>query len=327
MRAPGFWSVRPPTLLARSLAPLGALYGAQALRRMAIRAPRVDVPVICVGNFVAGGAGKTPAALAIAEKLIRSGRRVAFLSRGYGGHGQAVPLRVDVHAHSVREVGDESLLLARAAPCYVFPDRFASAEEAISDGANVLVMDDGLQNASLAKDLQFAVVDAGSAFGNGLCVPAGPLRAPVAAQAEYVDALILLERDNGEESDLSDLPRRPTFRARLAPDAGVAATLIGRPVLAFAGIATPQKFFQTLRGVGAQLARVRSFPDHHPYSTRELDGLLELAQAERLRAVTTEKDAMRIPAAYLRDIAVLPVALRFDDEAGVAALLGKLLRR
>jgi tetraacyldisaccharide 4'-kinase len=294
---------------------------------MALAAPRIDAPVICVGNFVAGGAGKTPAALAIAEKLLRVGRRVAFLSRGYGGRAQAVPLKVDVHAHSARDVGDEPLLLARVAPCYVFPDRLASAQEAVSDGANVLVMDDGLQNASLAKDLRFAVVDAGSAFGNGLCVPAGPLRAPVAAQAEFVDALILLERDNGEEGDLTDLPRRPTFRARLAPDAGAAATLIARPVLAFAGIATPQKFFQTLRGVGAQLTHAKSFPDHHPYTERELEALLAQAQAERLKIVTTEKDAMRIPAAYLREIAVLPVALRFDDEAGVAALLSKALKR
>ena len=325
MRAPAFWGVAPPTLAARALQPFGAAYGAMTLKRMARGGAAVSAPVICVGNFVAGGAGKTPVALALGERLVKMGKRVAFLSRGYGGAKRADPLLVDPSMHDARTVGDEPLLLARVAPCFVGPDRVASARLAIAEGANALVMDDGLQNPSLAKTLRIAVVDASGGFGNGLCVPAGPLRAPVAGQRAFVDAVVLIEAEGAGKADLSAIAGLPIYVARLEPDAVAASALIGRPVLAFAGIGVPDKFFATLHGIGAQVAATRAFADHHPYSPGEIEAILRESRMARLTPVTTEKDAMRIPAALRREIAVLPVALRFDDEAGVAGMLRRAL--
>lgn len=325
MKAPAFWGAFAPTLAARALQPLGAVYGAMTLRRMARSGTAVSAPVICVGNFVAGGAGKTPVALALGERLAKAGRRVAFLSRGYGGAKRADPLLVDPSMHDARQVGDEPLLLARVAPCFVGPDRVASARLAIAEGANALVMDDGLQNPSLAKALRIAVVDAARGFGNGLCVPAGPLRAPMAGQRAFADAVVLIEAAGARRADLSAIAGLPIFAARLEADAFAASALIGRPVLAFAGIGAPEKFYATLRGIGAQVAATRAFADHHLYSSGEIEAILREARMARLMPVTTEKDAMRIPAALLREISVLPVALRFDDEAAVAAMLARSL--
>jgi len=323
MRAPAFWQ-DPPGLLARALAPLGAIYGAATARRMARPGEQVAVPVVCVGDFVAGGAGKTPTAIALAKMLRQTGERVAFLSRGYGGEAHAAPLLVDPARHSARAVGDEPLLLARVAPCWVGADRVACARAAIEACASVLVMDDGLQNPSLAKDFSICVIDGEARFGNGLCVPAGPLRAPLAAQAPFVDALVVI---GGEAvADLASLaPGRPMFTARLQADAAAASKLIGRPVLAFAGIARPQKFYSSLRAVGAQVARERAFADHYRFRPGEIAALEAEADAHGLLAVTTEKDRMRFPAGEGADVLTLPVKLGFDDAAGVAVRLSDAL--
>ncbi len=250
MRAPTFWGFSRPNLAALALSPLGALYGAAAARRMGQAGTRLPAPVICVGNFTVGGAGKTPTALAIARILILRGERVAFLSRGYGGERRAGPLRVDPALHSARAVGDEPLLLAATAPCYVCADRVAAGRLAIADGATVLVMDDGLQNPSLEKDFRIGVVDGETGFGNGLCFPAGPLRAPLKTQLSHVDAFVVV----GGEGPRGLGREKPRFLAHLRPDAIAAAPLVGRSVLAFAGIARPEKFFATLERLGARIA-------------------------------------------------------------------------
>ncbi len=324
MRAPAFWGASPPSLLAKALGPLGAIYGAATLRRMARTAPRVGVPVICVGNFTVGGAGKTPAAIALAKMLADAGRRVAFLSRGYGGQRRSAPLRVDPLIHNAAQVGDEPLLLARVAPCYVGVDRFACAEEAIRDGADVLLMDDGLQSPALAKTLRLAVVDGAVGFGNGLCLPAGPLRAPVAGQLAFVDAIIVVDPPAGPRMNLEALRAAPMLRARLEPDAVAAAGLIGRRVLAFAGIGAPEKFFATLRGIGANVVATRAFADHAAFRVGVLESLLAEARGRDLTLVTTQKDAMRLPPAFLREVKVLPVMMRFDEPARVAGMLARL---
>lgn len=271
MRAPGFWAVRKPTAAARLLQPIGALYGFATARRMAEPGERAGAPVICVGNFVAGGAGKTPAAIALAQMLIADRKRVAFLSRGYGGAKRVEPVEVDPDVHDARVVGDEPLLLARVARCWVGPDRVQSARWAVEAGSDALILDDGLQNPSLAKDLAFAVVDGETGFGNGLCVPAGPLRAPLEAQAPLVRALIVIGGDEAAIRDISQaVPSKPILRANLEPDALAAAPLIGREVVAFAGIARPDKFYATLRRVGAQIVATRSFPDHHHFRPRQI---------------------------------------------------------
>ena len=325
MRAPSGWRRARPGPLAWALSPLGALYGAATARRMARPGARVAVPVLCVGNFTVGGAGKTPTAMAMARMLRAAGERPAFLSRGYGGERRAESKRVAERGDSALRVGDEPLLLARVAPCYVGPDRVASARLAIDDGASVLIMDDGLQNPTLEKTLTVAVVDGEAPFGNGLCLPAGPLRAPVKAQMPYVDALVLI---GGGEAAVAQAaaaaPGKPLFRARLMADAIAASELIGRPVLAFAGIAQPSKFFATLEGIGAQVVERQVFPDHWAFRPREIERLLVRATRRGLTPVCTEKDFVRLPAAVADGVRALPVTLGFDDASAVAAWLSGL---
>jgi tetraacyldisaccharide 4'-kinase len=287
---------------------------------------RAGAPTICVGNFVAGGAGKTPAALALARMLIGDGRRVAFLSRGYGGAERVEPLLVDANAHTAAIVGDEPLLLAKLAQCWVGTDRIRSARSAVEAGANALILDDGLQNAGLVKDLAFAVVDGETGFGNGLCVPAGPLRAPVSAQAPFVQALIVLGGGEAAAARIAALaPGKPLIRAGLEPDALAAAPLIGREVVAFAGIARPQKFYATLRRIGAQIVATHDFADHHPYTPREIEALIEEAGNRGALLATTEKDLARLSAPHARAVVTLPVTLRFEDPSAVKRMLRQAL--
>ena len=322
MRAPRFWLKPRPTLLARLLEPAGLAYGAATARRMRGMGERIGAPTICVGNFVAGGAGKTPAALALARMLIGEGKRVAFLSRGYGGVERIEPLLVDPSAHTAASVGDEPLLLARLAPCWVGADRVRSGRKAVEAGANVLILDDGLQNPTLVKDLAFAVVDGETGFGNGLCVPAGPLRAPVSDQLPLVRALIVLGGDDATAARIAAFaPGKPLIRAGLEPDALAAAPLIGREVVAFAGIARPEKFYATLRRVGAQIVLTRDFADHHPYTAREVEALIEEAAERGALLATTEKDLARLSARQARAVVTLPVTLRFEDPRAVKRML------
>ena len=329
MKAPGFWRGPQPTWLARALQPIGAIYGAATAARMSRSGARVAAPVICVGNFVAGGAGKTPTAIAVARMLQASGERVAFLSRGYGGAPRSAPLKVDPSLHSAAGVGDEPLLLARVAPCWIGPDRLASAEAAIESGATLLVMDDGLQNPSLAKDYAIAVVDGEAPFGNGLCLPAGPLRAPVEAQLPYVDALVVV---GGGPVELAQIearaPERPAFPARLQPAAVAAALLVGRPVLAFAGIARPEKFFDSLAAIGANVVAARAFADHHVYSPAQIEALMRVASSRNLLLVTTEKDHVRIPPSLAKSVLTLPVSLGFEDSRAISrSIVSAIARR
>jgi tetraacyldisaccharide 4'-kinase len=288
--------------------------------------------VVCIGNFTVGGSGKTPAALAVAALLAGEGVRPFFLTRGYGGR-LAGPVRADAAVHTPEDVGDEPLLLARAFPTVVSRDRPSGAALCAGSGAGVIVMDDGLQNPSLAKDLAIAVVDAGAGTGNGLCLPAGPLRAPLNSQWPHVHAVLVV--GYGAPGDTLAVQAaengKPVLRARLEPDPATAARLRGRRVLAFAGIGRPEKFFATLRECGATLVRTRSFPDHHPFSAGEIRAILDEGQTEGLEAVTTEKDMVRIANLGLgRSIAsvrALPVRLVFDDEAAVRKLLAPLVHQ
>lgn len=328
MRAPAFWWKPAPDALTHVLSPLGALYGAIAARRMQRPGERVGVPVICIGNFVAGGAGKTPTAIALARALIDAGSRPFFLSRGYGAAKRvASPIVVDPASHRAADVGDEPLLLARVAPAVVCADRVAGARMAVANGASVIVMDDGLQNPSLAKDFRLAVVDGAVGMGNGLCIPAGPLRAPLDAQLAQTDAMIVIGGDSGATDSGAHALRMsiPVARAHLAADADAVEALRGKRVLAFAGIGRPDKFFDTLAQTGAEIAAARAFADHHPYSNEELVTLR--SQAARLDAalVTTEKDLARIGGAD--DIASLPVTLKPEDPDLFAALAAAAMAR
>lgn len=330
MHEPAFWH-RPSSLISRLLTPLAVLYGAIAARRMTRPGADAGVPVICVGNYHTGGAGKTPTVLALVKLLRELGETPFVLSRGYGG-SLSGPLRVDVARHAAAEVGDEPLMMAAHAPVVIARDRVAGAKLARGEGASVIVMDDGFQNPALRKDFSLIVVGGGRGLGNSRVFPAGPLRAPLAPQLARTDALLVI----GEGDAAADVERAlvargvPVFHARVTPDAEVVATLRGQRVLAFAGIGDPGRFFDTLRAHGIKAAAERRFPDHHRFTKDELWALRAEAARDGLALVTTEKDFARLSGdlASLKDgITPLPVTLRFDDEARLRELIVERLQR
>ena len=322
MRAPDFWAPGRGLALAPLLLPLSWLWRlGGAAKRTGIRPYRTGIPVICVGNLVAGGAGKTPVCLDLARRLRASGTAVHLLTRGHGGR-EAGPLRVDPARHGAAEIGDEALLLARAAPTWVARDRAAGARAAEAAGAEILVMDDGFQNLSLEKDLSLLVVDGGYGFGNGRVMPAGPLREPVEEGLRRAGAVVLLGRDRLKLQ--SRLERhRPVLTAHLSPSTE-ARSLKGERVLAFAGIGRPEKLRDTLNEAGCKTVGLEPFPDHHPYSEDEVMRLAEAASAARAILVTTEKDFVRLPEKARPMVTVLRVALAWDNEAALEALLAPL---
>jgi tetraacyldisaccharide 4'-kinase len=330
MRAPAFWWRKPGTEAAL-LAPIAFAYGLIAANRLRRRGARAGVPVVCVGNPTVGGAGKTPAALAIASILAASGENPIFLTRGYGGK-LAGPVRVDPERHRADDIGDEALLLVRAHPTVMARDRVAGAEAAQAAGATIIVMDDGFQNPSLSKDVSVLVVDGRRGIGNGRVFPAGPLRAPLKPQLRRADALLVIDERVGA-NPMADhsAPGLPAFRARLVPSGSVVASLIGKPLLAFAGIAHPDKFFRTLADAGITPEVTRAFPDHHAYTEREAADLLDEASENGCHLVTTEKDYVRLGTSSaleeLRKYArPLPVTLRFADEGAFRKFLLERLR-
>jgi len=309
MHAPDFWQKRGP--IAWALAPLGALYGTSVAVKAAIARPfDPGIPVICVGNLTAGGTGKTPIAIAIAQALRARGKKPAFLTRGYGGseRGPALASR----AHNAAQMGDEALLLARHAQTIVSRDRADGARFARAKGADVLVMDDGHQNFALKKTLSLVVVDAQTGFGNGFQIPAGPLRESVGQGLKRADAVILV----GEGSpDLRSFTG-PVLRAHLKTED---SSLADQSVFAFAGIGRPEKFITSLESQGADIIGSCFFPDHHPYEDGEIEQLWQVAGSAAL--ITTEKDFVRMTIEQRKNIQVLKVSAVFDDPAALARLL------
>jgi len=332
MREPDFWW-RRPGLWSALLAPAGAIYGAVARKRMDGAGAPAGVPVICVGNFTLGGSGKTPTAIAIAELLSQAGMRPVLLSRGYGGMILG-PVTVDSQRHTSAEVGDEPLLLANAGVTVVSQDRVAGAQAARSAGADVLVMDDGLQNASLGKDFTLAVVDGRRGVGNAKVFPAGPLRAPLNAQFARINALLVIGGNAGAAGlDREIRARRlPVFHGVLEPDRTSLAPLSAHAVLAFAGIGDPEKFFTTLETAGVNVKERRAFPDHHRYSAEEAGALIMQAERQGLRLVTTAKDHARIGgdpaiAALAARAHVIPVRLQVKEEAAWRDIILRAAKR
>lgn len=323
MRAPAFWQSQGSQTLAWLLAPLGWLYGRITLARLANPGERVAVPVIAIGNFTAGGAGKTPVARALATALAQRGEKPFILSRGYGGSLRG-PHRVEPAHDTAAMVGDEPLMLARTCPVIIARDRRAGARMAIEQGASVLVLDDALHNPHPAKDFTLAVVDGGAGFGNGFCVPAGPLRAPVEPMLAQTDAVLMIGADRYHVA--VELRGRPIFASAIAADPRIAEALRGQCVLAFCGIGRPEKFAETLRDIGAEIVRLRAFPDHHAFTESEASALLSEAGKLGAMLVTTEKDAMRLAGGPAREklreaATVLPVSVPLPD-----ALLAAIYR-
>jgi tetraacyldisaccharide 4'-kinase len=293
--------------------PLGALYGLVAGKRLQRQGFDAGIPVLCVGNYHVGGAGKTPTVLALAKLLRELGETPVVLSRGYGGrlHG---PIKVDPGRHGADDVGDEPLMMARTVPVVVARDRIGGVALARSQNASVILMDDGFQNPAIAKDASLIVIDGSRGLGNGCVFPAGPLRAPLPPQLSRTDALVVI----GEGAAASTVAA--AIAAQGKPDDASVASLGGKRVLAFAGIGDPDRFFRTLRASGVEVVRERTFADHHPFSPSEIGALAAEAKRDALALVTTEKDLARLRTAeglpdWAKKIVPFAVTLVFDDAA------------
>jgi tetraacyldisaccharide 4'-kinase len=318
VRAPEFWRSDGGRFAPWLLRPLEGLTAGLTAARVARPGWRAPVPVFCCGNAGVGGAGKTTVALDLGRRLVERGVAAHFLTRGYGGRARGVT-RVEPGRHDAATVGDEALLLAEVAPTWVAADRAAGARAAVATGAEALVMDDGLQNPTLVKDLSLLVIDGVAGFGNGRLVPAGPLREPVEAAASRCAAAVLIGEDRCNA--LGALPAAMTvLRARLVPMRD-GPSLAGRRVLAFAGIASPPKFFATVADTGAVVSESVGFADHHCYSEMELRRLRDRAGRLDATLVTTAKDAARLSPAWREFVSIVHVALAWDDPGKLASLL------
>ena len=330
MREPGFW-YRPPSWSSRLLWPVGAVYGAVAGLRMQREGFDAGIPVLCIGNYHVGGAGKTPLVLALAGMLRELGEVPVVLSRGYGGRLRG-PVKVDPIKHTAEDIGDEPLMLARRIPVVVARDRVSGVALARSLAASVILMDDGFQNPAIAKDASLIVIDGDRGLGNGCVIPAGPLRAPLPEQLARTDSLIVIGDGAAAATVAADIAARgrPVLSAHLRPDDASVAELRGKRVLAFAGIGDPTRFFRTLRASGIDVASVRAFADHHPYSQNEIEALLTEADRDALTLVTTEKDLARLRRAeglpaFAKAIVPFAVTLEFGETAALRRLVSDRL--
>lgn len=331
MKAPAYWSAPAdrPGLLAHLLTPVSVIWqAATALRRRAARAKAAPVPVLCVGNLIAGGSGKTPMVAALLRRLGERGIAAHVVSRGYGGRRKS-PHRVDPAQDTALDVGDEPLMLAAAGPVWVSRDRVAGARAAAAAGADLVILDDGFQNPYLVKDASILMVDAVAGFGNGRVIPAGPLREPVASGLARSDLVVLVGHPDARRRALSvwpELAATQRVEASLVPlDTGM--IMQGDPVFAFAGIGYPEKFFATLRAMGAHLVGTRAFPDHYRYDPAILRRMISDARARNAMLVTTEKDAVRLPPAFRGEVMTLMVRLEPEDWSRIDAMIDRLLAR
>jgi tetraacyldisaccharide 4'-kinase len=329
MHEPAFW-YRPSSWKSRLLMPLAAVYGAIAGHRLQLKGFDAGIPVFCVGNYNVGGAGKTPTVLTLAKALRDLGETPVVLSRGYGGRLRG-PVMVDFDRHAASEVGDEPLMLARSVPVVVARERIDGVALARSQGATVIVMDDGFQNPAIAKDVSLIVIDAQRGLGNACVFPAGPLRAPLPTQIARTDALIVVGDGTAAGAVAAAVASRgkPVLSAHLRADEALITSLHGKRVLAFAGIGDPLKFLRTLRAGGIEVVRERPFADHHRFSKSEIESLIADARRDALTLVTTEKDLARLRGREdlldgVREIVPFPVTLEIEG-AGTGKMISAWL--
>src|SRR3569832_1553531 len=332
MHEPAFW-YRPSSWMSRFLMPLGAIYGAIAGHRLQREGFDAGIPVFCVGNYHVGGAGKTPTVLALVKLLRDLGEKPVVLSRGYGGRLRG-PVVVEADRHLAADVGDEPLMLARTVPVAVARERLDGLALAKSQGATVIVMDDGFQNPAIAKDASLIVIDAHRGIGNACIIPAGPLRAPLSPQIERTDALIVIGEGRAAEAVVAAVAaqEKPVLTARLKADDAALELLRRQRVLAFAGIGDPDRFFRMLRGNGIEVVSERAFADHHPFTRDQIEALVAEAKHRALMLVTTEIDLARLYVgghlpSWAQGIAAFPVKLEFDSPLTLSRFMSDRLFR
>jgi len=330
--APSFWWGKPDWC-ALSLAPLSWVYGAVAGRRLLkAEPPKIAAPVLCIGNFTVGGAGKTPTAIAFAKAAKERGLNPGIVSRGYGGDYKGLHI-VDPSNDSARHVGDEPLLLARQAPVALCPDRLKSAQELLTRGCDFIIMDDGFQSARLHADFALLVVDSTRGIGNGKVIPAGPLRAPLTDQMRKTDALLRIGKGSEADKVVRQASRagRAVYDAQLIPSSS--AEVSGKRWLAFAGIGNPSKFFASVRQAGGETVDTRIFADHYAYEPKDINELQENAARLGVSLITTAKDQVRLatmqstPDEFLEKLAVLDVELKFDRTDVTDLIINKAIEK
>jgi tetraacyldisaccharide 4'-kinase len=325
MKTPRYWYSRPG-LRAALLSPLAALYAAGTRRRLRRAVDYIaPVPVICVGNLNAGGTGKTPTVIWLVQHLMGQGHSVCVVSRGYGGF-MSGPVLVDPRKHSAADVGDEPLLIAAFTPVWVAKDRAQGVRAAIEHGADVAILDDGFQSPAVQKDLSLVIVDAAKGFGNGHVIPAGPLREPVRTGLLRADLVISLGNDSAQAEFAgrwgAQIPC-PHITGHLAP-LPTGMDWQGLKCLAFAGIGHPEKFFATLKSLGADVIHAEALADHQPLTPALMGRLRHDAARHDAQLVTTEKDAVRLPSDWRGQVLALPVRLELTDPAPLQQALKRL---
>ena len=311
MKEPWFWRETSISakLTSAALTPLSALYrGATTLRGQFTHPYVSPVPVICVGNATLGGVGKTPFAIMLAHILTQKGYSIAFASRGYGGLLDG-PVQIDPQKHTFTDVGDEPLLLAKHAPTFVAKNRRLGVKTAASSNADIIIMDDGFQNPTVAKDVAILLTDTNASDNNMRVFPAGPYREPLEAAKARADLVIQIGNvDDAQNTDLN---------AYLVPN----HHLSQKQYYAFCGIANPQRFFDMLEHQGARLAGSVSFPDHHQYSSNEIETLKKSADKENATLITTAKDLIRLTPEQADNIEVLEVAMKINSPSRLIEII------
>ena len=320
MKTPSFWHA--DGFIPKLLEPLAQLYKCLSFLERSLRSKtKIDVPVLCIGNLVSGGAGKTPIALSIGQKL-NAKHNISFLTRGYGGI-EAGPIEVNPDEHSSYEVGDEALILSEVGPTWVSRNRIAGAIAAKNAGFEIVIMDDGFQHTSLVKTLSFVIIDGPYGFGNGRLIPAGPLREPIYSGLKRADIIVLVGEVNPSIIEL--LPNnKPLLRASLVP-AEMGTQLSNNNVIGFAGIGRPTKFLETLGKMGLNIIDFVAFPDHYRFRESEIRELYEKATEVDAILVTTFKDMKRVPKSVAHLCQPIGITVVWEDDNEIQQLLDSVI--
>ena len=323
MQAPKFWQKSDKQSIASiMLLPLALIYkNIGLMRQKLVNQYKANIPVICIGNIVAGGAGKTPVALYLGQYIKKKSINIHYLSRGYGAKLSGV-IKVDINNHSAIDVGDEPLLLAEIAPTWIAKNRVDGVKAAVDSGADIIIMDDGFQNPYLYKDLSLVVVDTAVGFGNGKIIPSGPLRETIKNGLSRADGVILIG-DEEMPVELSKFDSDKIYHATLKPD--IDWVNDGGKYVAFAGIGRPSKFFSSLKLAGVKISQCYSYGDHYNYKNSDLEYLRKKAKQYSAKLITTKKDILRISKQQRKDIAVFPIMLYCRESKNFHRQVDKIL--